>query len=334
MVILLHLQAQDVKIFVIALNLLEGHPVTVRHFHRPVVRSAQRNTITLPHFFHAGLLPPFIQQWTDLPGLAKGIVYYQDVLGIVTKVRRYHVPNLEANRQGAHQHHHGHNILNHDNDLAVNRLGLEPKRSPDNLNRLRFLDEQRRDNTGKDTQHQDKSEHQQDIDWCNGLENRHLILQNSGSRRRKRFGQQDGQQHRDSADEGALGNHFEEDASFIGTNKAPGGHFLGPEARQGRGHIDIVQHGKRQEQDAHGKQQIHETAVAELDGIRAIPYPFIQEIHVPERNDPDLVVLAFIHPEILFTPVQDVAMPGLQVGTRISHHEADAAARVAHIFVV
>ena len=334
MVILLHLQAQDVKIFVIPLDLLEGHPMSVRHFHGPVVRSSQRNAVTLADFLHAGLLPPLIQQRPDLPGLAESIIDHEDVLGIVTKVRRYHVPNLEANRQGAHQHHHGHNILNHDNDLAVNRLGLEPKRSPDNLNRLRFLDEQRRDNTGKDTQHQDKSEHQQDIDWCNGLENRHLILQNSGSRRRKRFGQQDGQQHRDSADEGALGNHFEEDAALVGTYQAPGGHLLGPEAREGRGHIDIIEHSKCQEQDAHGQQQVHETAVAELDGLRPIFIPIIQEIHVPERNQPNIIVLAFVPPEILFAPIQDVTLPGLKVGARIGHHKADAAAGVAHEFVV
>ena len=108
MVVLLHFQAKDGVVFVISLILLEGDPMSVRHFHRQVVRSAQRNTITLPHFFHTGLSTKAVQQRTDLPGLAKGIVYNQDVLGIVTKVRRYHVPNLEANRQGAHHHHHGH----------------------------------------------------------------------------------------------------------------------------------------------------------------------------------------------------------------------------------
>ena len=129
-------------------------------------------------------------------------------------------------------------------------------------------------------------------------------------------------------------NHFQEDAALVGTNKAPGGHLLCPETRQGRRHVDIVQHGKRQEQYAHGQQQVYEAAVTKLDGLRSVPGPFFEKIHIPERNNPDFIVLAFVHPEILFTPIQDVAMPGLQVCTWISHHKADAASGVAHTFIM
>ena len=241
--------------------------MSVRHFHGPVVRSSQRNAVTLADFLHAGLLPPLIQQRTDLPGLAKGIVYYQDVLGIVTQVRRYHVPNLEANRQGAHQHHHGHDILNHDNDLAVNRLGLESERAAHNLDGLRLLDQQGRHKAGQDSEYHDKAQYKQHIDRRNRLENGYLVLKNPGGRRRKRFGQQDGQQHRDGTDNGAFRDNFEENAPFLSSYQTPGGHFLGSETGQRRGHIDIVQHSKGQQKQAHSQKQVYEAAVAELDSI-------------------------------------------------------------------
>ena len=49
---------------------------------------------------------------------------------------------------------------------------------------------------------------------------------------------------------------------------------------------------------------------------------------------PDFIVLALVHPEILFAPIQDVTLPGLEVGIRISHHKADSAAGVAHPLVI
>ena len=308
--------------------------MTIRHFHRPVVRSSQRNAVALTNFLHAGFRAQAVQQRPDLPGLAKGIVNHKNVFRIVAQVGRNHVPNLEAHREGAHQHHDGHHILHDDDDFAVNRLGLEPERTADNLDGLRLLDQEGRYDTGQDTQNHDEAQNQQHIDRRNRLEDGYLVLQQAGNRRTERLRQQDGQQHRDAADERTLRDDFQEDAALVGTYQAPGGHFLGPEARQGGGHIDIIEHCKCKEQDAHRQQQVYETSVPELNGLRPIFIPIIQEIHVPKRNQPNIIVLALVHPEILFAPIQDVTLPGLQVGTRIGHHKADATAGIAHVFVV
>ena len=82
------------------------------------------------------------------------------------------------------------------------------------------------------------------------------------------------------------------------------------------------------------QQQVYEASVTKLDGLRSVPAPFFEKIHIPERNNPDFIVLAFVHPEILFTPIQDVTLPSLKVGARIGHHKADAASGVAHTFIM
>ena len=88
------------------------------------------------------------------------------------------------------------------------------------------------------------------------------------------------------------------------------------------------------EQQAHCQEQIHQFTASEMYRSRPVVVPVFQEIHIPERNNPDFIVLAFVHPEILFTPIQDVTLPSLKVGARIGHHKADAASGVAHPFIM
>ena len=334
MIILLLFQPQNIKVFVVSLNLLERHPSAIRKFHRPVVSPAQRNSVALSYLLHAGLLPPLVQQRTDLPSLAESIIHDQNVLGVISQVCRYQVPDLQGHRQGAHQHHHGHHILEHDDHRAINRLCLESEGAPDNLYGLRLLDKQRRNDTGQNAKHDDEPQHQQDIYRCNRVKDRNLVLQHPGGSRGKRLRQQDGQQHRNAADGCAFRDHLEEDAPFLCPHQTTGSHLLGAEARKCRGHVDIVQHRKGQEQDAHRQQQVHETPVAELDSVRAVPISRFQEIHLPERDETHIVILAFVHPKILLQPVQDGIVLGLQICTGMRHHEADTAAGVAHLFIV
>ena len=177
MVILFHLQPEYVEICVIALNLLEGNPIPVFNFHGHIVGPLQRDAVAQTDFLHAGFRPEAVQQRTEAGGLVEFVVYHQDVLGVVSQVRRDHVPDLEPHRECTYKHHDGNDILKDDDDLAVDGLGLHSKRSAHDLDGLRLLYEQGRNDAGDDSERKDESNHQRHIAGRNRLEDRHGILQ-------------------------------------------------------------------------------------------------------------------------------------------------------------
>ena len=71
-----------------------------------------------------------------------------------------------------------------------------------------------------------------------------------------------------------------------------------------------------------------------MDRTRKVIVPVLQEIHVPERKDADLVVVAHIDPEVLLQPVQHFALLRIEIGSGVRHDETDATGCIVHMLVV
>ena len=67
---------------------------------------------------------------------------------------------------------------------------------------------------------------------------------------------------------------------------------------------------------------------------RPVVVPVFQEIHIPKRDYTDLVVVALIDPEVVFQPVQDLVVLGIEIGSGIGHHKTDTSSGIAHILIV
>ncbi len=216
----------------------------------------------------------------QLAGTSELIADGDLILGVVAHRSVDHRADLEEHRERRHKHHDRDDILNDNDDLAVKCLGLESERSSDNLDRLGLLDDKRGNYAGDDPyqnreQDADKHAHRRDC-----LEDRDVIVQHLRSRRGNGLAKQDGDDHGGSADDGALDDHFQEYAAFRRADKPSGGHLLGAEAGESRGHIHIVQDGEQKQQEAHSGKQHHCRLVAKNQTVIIVLIAVRQEINI------------------------------------------------------
>ena len=127
MIILLDAKPKDVEIVLVALNLLERHPLSVFQFHRPVVGAKKRCAVTLTHIIHTWLGTIGIEHGLNFARRAESVVHHEDVFRVIAQVVVDHVLRLQVNRQGSNEHNNGHGVLHHDDDGAIHRFGFQPQ---------------------------------------------------------------------------------------------------------------------------------------------------------------------------------------------------------------
>ena len=254
--------SKNIEIGAVALDHLERGLSSAFGGHRPVVGHEHRMPISKSHGLNATLSLKLVDEWRQLAGTPELIADGDLILSIVTHRSVDHRANLEEHRERCHKHHHSDDILDDNDDLAVKGLGLEPERASDNLDWLGLLDDERRHDTSDDTDQNREQDTDNHTHRRDSLENRDVIVQHLRSRWGNGLAKQDGDDHSGRADDGALNNHFQEYATFRGTDKPSGGHLLGAEAGESRGHVHIVQDGEQKQQEAHSGKQHHGRLVA------------------------------------------------------------------------
>ena len=279
-IVLLLPDAEDIEIGTVALNQLERSLSSTFCGHSPVVGHEHRMSISKSDSFDAAFRLKSVDERSQFARAAIFIADGDLILSIVTHRSIDHRADLEEHRERRHKHHDRDDILNDNDDLAVKCLGLEPERSSDNLDRLGLLDDKRGNYAGDDPyqnreQDADKHAHRRDC-----LEDRDVIVQHLRSRRGNGLAKQDGDDHSGRADYGALDNHLHEYAAFRRPDEPSGGHLLGTEAGESRGHIHIVQDGEQKQQEAHSGKQHHCRLVAKTQTVIIVLIAVRQEIDI------------------------------------------------------
>ena len=279
-IVLLLPDAEDVEVGAVALHHLERRLFSAFGGHSPVVGAEHRVAIAETDSLNAAFRLKFVDERSQF---ARATIFIADgdlILRVIAHRSVDHGADLKVHRESGHEHHDRDDILNDNDDLAVKCLGLEPERSSDNLDRLGLLDDKRGNYAGDDPyqnreQDADKHAHRRDC-----LEDRDVIVQHLRSRRGNGLAKQDGDDHSGRADYGALDNHFQEYPAFRRPDEPSGGHLLGTEAGESRGHIHIVQDGEQKQQEAHSGKQHHCRLVAKTQTVIIVLIAVRQEIDI------------------------------------------------------
>ena len=251
MIVLLLPDAEDVEVGAVALHHLERRLFSAFRGHSPVVGAEHRVAIAETDSLNAAFRLKFVDERSQF---ARSTIFIGDgdlILSVIAHRSVDHGADLKVHRESGHEHHDCDDILNHNDDLAVKGLCLESERTADNLDRLGLLDDERRNQTGDDSDQNREQDADKSACRRDRLEDRDVIVQRLGNRRGKSLAKQDGDNHGGSADDGALDNHFQEYPAFRRADKPPGGHLLGTESGQRRGHVHIVKNGEQEQQEAH-----------------------------------------------------------------------------------
>ncbi len=272
--------AEDIEIGTVALNQLERSLSSTFGGHSPVVGVEHRVAIAETDSLNAAFRLKFVDERSQFARAAIFIADGDLILRVIAHRSVDHGADLKVHRESGHEHHDRDDILNHNDDLAVKGLCLESERTADNLDRLGLLDDESRNQTGDDSdqnreQDADKHAHRRDC-----LEDRDVIVQHLRSRRGNGLAKQDGDDHSGRADYGALDNHLHEYAAFRRPDEPSGGHLLGTEAGESRGHIHIVQDGEQKQQEAHSGKQHHCRLVAKTQTVIIVLIAVRQEIDI------------------------------------------------------
>ena len=273
--------SEDVEVCAVALDHLERSLFSAFGGHCPVVGSEHRVAIAETDSLNTAFPIEFVDERSQI---ARATIFIADgdlILSVVPHRSVYHRADLKEHRERRHEHHNRDDILNDNDNLAVKGLCLEPERTADNLDRLGLLDDEGRNQTGDDTDQNREQDANKNACRRDRLEDRDVIVQRLGNRRGKSLAKQDGDNHGGSADDGALDDHFQEYPAFRRADKSSGGHLLGTEAGQRRGHIHIVKDGEQEQQEAHSGEQHHGRLVAQNQTVIVVLIAVRQEIDIP-----------------------------------------------------
>ena len=182
MVVLFLLDAEDIEIGAVALHHLERRLFSAFGGHSPVVGVEHRVAIAETDSLNAAFRLKFVDERSQFARAAIFIADGDLILSVIAHRSVDHGADLKVHRESGHEHHDRDDILNHNDDLAVEGLCLESERTADNLDRLGLLDDERRHDTSDDTDQNREQDTDNHTHRRDSLENRDVIVQHLRSR--------------------------------------------------------------------------------------------------------------------------------------------------------
>ena len=216
---------------------------------------------------------------------------------------------------------HGQGILQHDEDLAEGHFRRAAEGAAHDVDGLVAPGQQGREQAGKGTYHPDQQRIDQQITRGQMYADGHVgIVQQAVDGRCKGIGQQqaEGETHRSEQD--GLCDVFPDDGTFLCAEQPPHRHLPGPLAREGEGKIDVIEDGRKEQQQADDGQQPQGIRIAVAEGceIELLEKQFVEPRHIEflEETGPVEVVPIDFPADLFHLVVNDS-----RIGTRRKLHE-------------
>ncbi len=329
------LETEHVEVVAVALDNLERGHLPVGGVHGVVVGAAEGGALAESHVLDAGFLQKAFAQGQQVGGTAIVVVETEDVVGVVAEGGIDDMVHLEEHGEGSDKHNDGHDVLQDDEDFAVDLLCFGAEGTANHLDGLCPLDDEGGDNASHEAGEQHEGSSQQDARQGDALEDGKRIVEHAAGGRREGFGQQDSQQHGHGAHEGAFGYHLQRHTPASGSQQAAGGHLFGTAAAEGGGEVDIIKQREGQQHQAHGGGQRHKAAAAGIDAYGEGAFVVVEEVDVEQRDEVDfLAFTVFVRPVDFFHETEQVVLLGGEVGPGAGHDKGEAEAAITHLLVV
>ena len=329
------LETEHVEVVAVALDNLERGHLPVGGVHGVVVGAAEGGALAESHVLDAGFLQKAFAQGQQVGGTAIVVVETEDVVGVVAEGGIDDMVHLEEHGEGSDKHNDGHDVLQDDEDFAVDLLCFGAEGTANHLDGLCPLDDEGGDNASHEAGEQHEGSSQQDARQGDALEDGKRIVEHAAGGRREGFGQQDSQQHGHGAHEGAFGYHLQRHTPASGSQQAAGGHLFGTAAAEGGGEVDIIKQREGQQHQTHGGSQRHKAAAAGIDAHGEGAFVVVEEVDVEQRDEVDfLAFTVFVRPVDFFHETEQVVLLGGEVGPGAGHDKGEAEAAITHLLVV